>query len=46
MKKLLPVISDMILYSVIEFMDPENGELVVGTALLSSMEADILLPPV
>ena len=37
----LPVTSGGIQNIVIEFMDPENWLLVVGTALLSCLEADI-----
>ena len=38
---LLPVTSGRIRYRAIELLDPENDELAVGTALLSSLEAEI-----
>ena len=37
----LPVSPGGIRNSPVEFMDPENGGLAVGTALLSSLEAEI-----
>jgi hypothetical protein len=37
----VPVTSGGIRNSAIEFMDPENEGLAVGTALLSSLEAEI-----
>ena len=40
-KNRLPVTSDRVRYSAIVLLDPENGGLAVGTALLSSLEAEI-----
>ena len=37
----LPGTSGSILNSTIELMDPENGGLAVGTALMSCLEAEI-----
>ena len=37
----LPVTSGSIRNSAVELLDPENGGLAVGTALISSLEAEI-----
>jgi len=42
----LPVTLGVIRNSPIEFLNPEHGGLVVGTALLSCLEADIYILPV
>ena len=42
----LPVTSASVRSSSAEFLDPENGGLVVETALLSCLEAEIYLLPV
>ena len=40
-KSRLPVTSDSIRNSATELLDPENGGLAVGTALISGIEAEI-----
>ena len=40
-KNRLPVTLDSIRNGAIELLDPENGGLAVGTALLSSLETEI-----
>ena len=40
-KSRLPVMTGSIGNSAIELLDPEHGGLAVGTALLSSLEAEI-----
>ena len=40
-KNRLPVISDTIRNSAVELLDPENGRMAVGTALISCLESEI-----